>query len=241
MPASEIFIQATETDPDVIARDAVRQAHERLRSGLAELTTSQPLPGAAEPPSVAVADVCLQEVRRYLATAERSLYAPASGEEETRLLVDALRVGAAAIDAKIDVLAAADAVDAAGLAVTIAAMVDLHLQLEETVLLPALAGLLGVEPSLLAADLRAYLAGEQAELPAVIDVRRIARGGRHPRVLAHYARLAPGEAFVLVNNHDPKPLRREFEAIHSGAFTWEYLQAGPEEWRVRIGRVADNA
>lgn len=42
MSAAEIFIQATETDPDVIARGVVREAHERLRAGLAEL---QPVAG----------------------------------------------------------------------------------------------------------------------------------------------------------------------------------------------------
>ena len=123
----------------------------------------------------------------------------------------------------------------------IAAALDLHLQIEESVLLPALAGLPSVDPSLLAADLRAYLAGERVEEPTVIDVRQIARGGRHPRVFARYASLAPGEVFILVNSHDPKLLRREFEAIHSGAFSWDYLQTGPEEWRVRIGRVAVDA
>jgi uncharacterized protein (DUF2249 family) len=233
MPASEIFIQATETDPDVIARDAVHEAHERLRSGLAEL-----IDGAR---SAELVDFCLHEVRRYLVTADRDLYAPASGDDETRLLVDALRVGAAALDAQIDELGAAGSVDAARLGVMIAAVLDSHLQIEESVLLPALAGLPGVDPSLLAADLRAYLEGEQVEEPTVIDVRRIARGGRHPRVFARYARLAPGEGFILVNSHDPKPLRREFEAIHAGAFSWDYLQAGPEEWRVRIGRAAADA
>ena len=241
MPTAEIFIQATETDPDVIARDVVREAHERLRSGLAELTASWPGADAVERSSAALVDFCLQQLRRYLATADRNLYAPAAGGDETRLLVDALRVGAAALNVQIDVLAAAGSVEAARLGVTIAATLDLHLRIEESVLLPALAGLPGVDPSLLATDLRAYLAGEEVELPAVIDVRRIARGGRHPRVFARYARLAPGEAFILVNSHDPKPLRREFEAIHAGAFSWDYLQAGPEEWRVRIGRVAADA
>lgn len=70
----------------------------------------------------------------------------------------------------------------------IAAALDLHLQLEESVLLPALAALPSVDPSLLATDLRAYLAGEQVEEPTVIDVRKIARGGRHPRVFARYRR-----------------------------------------------------
>ena len=163
MPASEIFIQATETDPDVIAQGAVREAHERLRSGLAELTAAQPGTGAAQPRSADLVDFCLHEVRRYLVTADRDLYAPASGDDETRLLVNALRVGAAALDAQIDELTAADPVDAARFGVMIAATLDVHLRIEESVLLPALAGLPGVDPLLLAADLRAYLAGKQVE------------------------------------------------------------------------------
>jgi uncharacterized protein (DUF2249 family)/predicted RecB family endonuclease len=241
MPASEIFIQATETDPDVIAGRAVREAHDRLLSGLAELTTARPVAEGAERLSAELVDFCLHDVRRYLVTADRDLYAPASEDDETRLLVEALRVGAAALNAQIDELAAAGPVDAARLGVMIAATLDTHLQIEESVLLPALAGLPSVDPSWLASELRSYLAGERVEEPTVIDVRRIARGGRHPRVFARYARLAPGEAFILVNSHDPKPLRREFESIHAGTFSWDYLQAGPEEWRVRIGRIAGDA
>jgi uncharacterized protein (DUF2249 family) len=41
---------------------------------------------------------------------------------------------------------------------------------------------------------------------------------------------------VLVNDHDPKPLRYQLEAEHAGRFTWDYLKAGPDVWRVRIGR-----
>ena len=52
-----------------------------------------------------------------------------------------------------------------------------------------------------------------------------------------YRDLAPGAGFVLVNDHDPKPLRYQFEAEHAGQFTWQYLDSGPEVWRVRIGRA----
>ncbi|MGW5686669.1 DUF2249 domain-containing protein [Nonomuraea sp. NPDC003754] len=51
-----------------------------------------------------------------------------------------------------------------------------------------------------------------------------------------YEEPAGGTAFVLVNDHDPKPLYYQFAAEHPGAFTWEYLEAGPEVWKVRIGR-----
>ncbi len=72
--------------------------------------------------------------------------------------------------------------------------------------------------------------------PGTLDVRSLAPAQRHERIFATYAALAPGTSFVLVNDHDPKPLRYQFEAEHPTAFTWDYLEAGPRTWRVRIGR-----
>lgn len=70
-----------------------------------------------------------------------------------------------------------------------------------------------------------------------LDVRTIPPRERHPRIFALFDGLKPGEAFVLVNDHDPKPLFYQFQAERPGAFTWEYLEEGPEVWRVQIGRV----
>jgi len=42
---------------------------------------------------------------------------------------------------------------------------------------------------------------------------------------------------VLVNDHDPKPLFYQFQAEHTGQFTWEYLEQGPAVWQVRLGRA----
>lgn len=72
---------------------------------------------------------------------------------------------------------------------------------------------------------------------AELDVRRFPHGQRHDVIFTTYGTLAPGAGFVLVNDHDPKPLRYQFEAEHAGEYTWDYLQTGPE-WRVRIGRTA---
>ena len=76
---------------------------------------------------------------------------------------------------------------------------------------------------------------EQAE-PA-LDVRPLAPARRHETIFTAYGQLAPGAGFVLVNDHDPKPLQYQFEAEHRGQFTWDYLEAGPRTWRVRIGRT----
>jgi uncharacterized protein (DUF2249 family) len=70
-----------------------------------------------------------------------------------------------------------------------------------------------------------------------IDVRAIAPRERHPLIFSTFGKLAEGQAFVLVNDHDPKPLHQVFEAELPGLFTWDYLEQGPDLWRVAITRL----
>lgn len=69
-----------------------------------------------------------------------------------------------------------------------------------------------------------------------LDVRREAPARRHELIFETYGALPPGDAFILINGHDPKPLYYQFAAEHTGEFTWDYLEEGPDDWRVRIGR-----
>ena len=71
-----------------------------------------------------------------------------------------------------------------------------------------------------------------------LDVRSLVPMQRHNAICATFYVLKPGEAFELVNDHDPKPLYYQFQAEHAGKFTWDYLEEGPAVWRVRIGRQA---
>jgi uncharacterized protein (DUF2249 family) len=71
-----------------------------------------------------------------------------------------------------------------------------------------------------------------------LDVREYIPVERHHLIFEAYENLRPGEAFVLVNDHDPKPLYYQFEAEMTGAFRWEYLQRGPTVWQVLIGKQA---
>lgn len=77
-----------------------------------------------------------------------------------------------------------------------------------------------------------------ASTKSTVDVRTIVPRDRHPLIFGTFAELAPGEALLLVNDHDPKPLYYQFQAEHGGEFNWEYLESGPDVWRVRIARVA---
>lgn len=71
-----------------------------------------------------------------------------------------------------------------------------------------------------------------------LDVRVIPPREKHPAIFHTFGSLQPGESFVLVNDHDPKPLRYQLEAEHAGEFEWEYLENGPDTWRVRLGKTA---
>lgn len=70
-----------------------------------------------------------------------------------------------------------------------------------------------------------------------IDVRHLVPAQRHEKIFQLVANLAPGASFVLVNDHDPKPLYYQLEAEHPKQFSWTYLESGPVAWRVRIGKL----
>ncbi|WNM32800.1 DUF2249 domain-containing protein [Streptomyces sp. Li-HN-5-11] len=231
-PTAEVYIQATDTDPDLRALAVIEETHQHLLEGLAALTEPHEELGTA----------FSEQLHRFLTATDQTLYAAASGADETRLLVRALRTAAGTIGRHVENLAAsADSGERVGAARALAGMLTVHLGVERAVLLPALAALPGCDLSTLVSDFTTVMKGGRLEDPTVVDVREIPHGRRHPRIFTRFARLTAGESFILVNNHDPKPLRREFEATHPGGFTWEYVESGPEQWQIRITRVAGNA
>ncbi len=72
----------------------------------------------------------------------------------------------------------------------------------------------------------------------ILDVRGEPPARRHALIFETFAGLAPGSGFELRNDHDPKPLYYQFAAEEAGHFTWDYIEQGPQVWRVRIGRPA---
>lgn len=71
-----------------------------------------------------------------------------------------------------------------------------------------------------------------------LDVRVIPPKLKHPTIHSMLRSLSSDETLRIVNDHDPRPLRFEIEADYPGSFTWEYVEQGPETWRVDIRRVA---
>ena len=74
-------------------------------------------------------------------------------------------------------------------------------------------------------------------IKTTIDVRQIPPRERHPLIFDTFDHLSPGDALLLINDHDPKPLFYQFQAESKGEFTWDYLENGPDVWQVRIGKA----
>jgi uncharacterized protein (DUF2249 family) len=74
-----------------------------------------------------------------------------------------------------------------------------------------------------------------------LDVRPLACEQRFALIFSTFAGLPAGAALELVNDHDPRPLRNVFDAKHPGAYSWDYLEQGPDLWRVAITRTRAEA
>ena len=117
---------------------------------------------------------------------------------------------------------------------------DVHLAKEERVYLPL------IEQAISTGDQQALLAAlhEEAESVATADadadmleVRHLPPAQRHQVIFERFNALPVGGSFVLVNDHDPKPLYYQLVAEYQGQLLWQYLEEGPEVWRVRMGKA----
>jgi uncharacterized protein (DUF2249 family) len=77
----------------------------------------------------------------------------------------------------------------------------------------------------------------QPTFKATIDVRSIPPQERHPLIFRTFDELGLGEALLLVNDHDPKPLHYQFQQKRDGNFNWKYLEEGPGVWQVQISKI----
>ncbi len=79
------------------------------------------------------------------------------------------------------------------------------------------------------------------QIATTLDVRQIPPPERHTLIFGRFDALKPGEALQLVNDHDPQPLRWQFEDRLRGSFDWTYLKSGPDLWRIQIGKLKAKA
>lgn len=69
-----------------------------------------------------------------------------------------------------------------------------------------------------------------------LEVRHLVPAERHELIIDTFHELVPGQGFILINDHDPKPLYYQFAFEYTDRFTWDPIEEGPDVWRVRIGK-----
>lgn len=74
-----------------------------------------------------------------------------------------------------------------------------------------------------------------------LDVRAVPPPRRHALVFDAYAQLAVGESLTVINDHEPRGLKDEFDREFAGAFSWDPLPKVAQEYRVRITKRASTA
>ena len=68
----------------------------------------------------------------------------------------------------------------------------------------------------------------------IFDGRSIPCSVKHGLIIQKWLDLAAGDYFVLLNDHDPVRMHQQFSAEWPGAFAWQHLQIGPDEFLVKI-------
>ena len=71
-----------------------------------------------------------------------------------------------------------------------------------------------------------------------LNLCQFPRSQRHGLVLARFDALKVGESFVLVDDHNPVLVNKELENARRGESAWERLDRGPEQYHIRIRRIA---
>lgn len=68
-----------------------------------------------------------------------------------------------------------------------------------------------------------------------LDVRPVEPKERFERIMSTYNGLRPGSSLELIVDHDPVCMYYTLKMTRgAGSFTFEYLEDGPEVWRVNV-------
>lgn len=73
-----------------------------------------------------------------------------------------------------------------------------------------------------------------------LDVRPVEPRDRFETIIGAYEALSPGDRLELTVDHDPTCMYYTLKATRGdAAFAFEYLEQGPEVWRVHVRKILD--
>lgn len=77
-----------------------------------------------------------------------------------------------------------------------------------------------------------------AEPRIALDVRRIPRPERHARIFDAFDGLPEDGELRLTTDHEPRPLRAQFDELRGGSYLWIQRMIAIDLWHVTLRRVA---
>lgn len=219
------------------------------------------LPGAGAG-SEALVRWCQAELIPHALAEERAMYPAAHEDPRARLLVDAMLAEHRDLLGLIEAIRqAAGPVRAAANAQALRSLFESHLVKENEQILPLLAESVEVSLAELLGDMHELLGGhehgESAEAVAEggcggqcgcggqdpdgvlpeFDARAVPHAIRHATIFGALNSIRSGSGMILVAPHDPLPLLVQLEERSPGLFSIDYLERGPETWRIRFIRA----
>ncbi|MDP3788996.1 MAG: DUF2249 domain-containing protein [Candidatus Omnitrophota bacterium] len=75
------------------------------------------------------------------------------------------------------------------------------------------------------------------EKKETLDLRPLPPFERREKIFQAWGNLIPGQTLRIINDHDPKPLRYQFEAEYKNMYEWQYEKEGPKYWIVKIKKI----
>lgn len=74
---------------------------------------------------------------------------------------------------------------------------------------------------------------DTVDLPE-LDVQLIPHEIRHATIFGALAGIQPGRGLIIQATHNPVPLLRQLDQLQPGRYRAEYLDDGPEVWRIKF-------
>jgi len=259
---STVVVATSAADAEAV--EAVKSHHAQLAGALAiqveallDAASRGDLRGA-HAVSEALVSWCRAELIPHAVAEEQTMYPKAREDPRARLLVDAMLVEHRDLVELVEAIGKATApVRAAANAQALRSLFESHLVKENEQILPLLAESSEVSLAELLGGMHDLLGGhdegENAEggcggqcgcgeqdpagvLPE-LDARAVPHAIRHATIFGALDSVGPGGGMVLVAPHDPLPLLMQVEERSPGLFSVDYLERGPEAWRIRFVRA----
>jgi uncharacterized protein (DUF2249 family) len=256
---NNVVIASSEADATAVA--AVEQHHAQLAGALAlhmETLMLAASRGGAESVLAAkdgLVGWCQDELVPHALAEEKAMYPAAQAQAAGRLLVDGMLAEHVVITGLVEKIARAnDPIRAAAEAKALQVMFKSHLSKENELILPLLTGTAGVSVAELLGGMHELLGGQGHELGESehregsghscgcgevdgleypeLDARVVPHAIRHSVIFGALDAVGPGGGLVLVAPHDPIPLLAQIEQRWPGQFETDYLERGPEAWRL---------